>query len=228
MTILTMRSKTGGLTRRLGKRLKAAEEGAAAMEYGLIAAVISLGIIGSLVTTRDHLICDYNTIAALIVGGSPSCSIGSTPTDTTTVTDGTPTTPGDSNYTPPEAGAQTQLPPGYKIVHTAAPLPYVVTYEENYGGYGMGNGIYIAPSSDPTNTYGIYTGDPSSAGHYSASQLFSQNNVDGQIFPGSMVGQNADGTATYIYAIQDPNNGTWGLYQVTGPDDGTEFNTYYL
>ncbi len=213
---------------RFVRRLKKREEGATAIEYALIAALISLGIIGSLVGTRTSLVTDYNCIAAAI-GGSGSCSPGTTPTGGTGGTGGGGTdTVNSDGLTPREAAAQTQLPNGYKIVHSAAPLPYVVTYEENYGGYGMGNGFYVAPASDPTNTYGIFQGDAASAGHYGASQLFAKDNVDAQVFPGSYVGQNADGTATYMYVIQDPASGQWNMFQVTGPDDGSENNTYYL
>jgi Flp pilus assembly pilin Flp len=210
------------------RSLRAVDDGVAAIEYAVIAALIGVGLIGSLVVTRTSLNCEYNTIASILGGGSASCAA----TGSTTVVDtGGTTNPGPTDpngFTPLETAAQTRLPAGYKVVHTAAPLPYVVTYEENYGGYGMGNGFYVAPASDPTNTYGIFQGDAASAGYYGSSQLFAKDNVDPNIFPGSYVGQNSDGTATYMYVIQDPTSGNWNMFQVTGPDDGSENNTYYL
>lgn len=91
---------------RLG--LKRNDRGATAIEYGLIAGLIGLGLVAALTSTRGSLNKDLGCIATGVAGGTPTC--GAPPTPTTilgyaeqmapagrTVTGGT-MAPGNSYY----------------------------------------------------------------------------------------------------------------------------------
>jgi pilus assembly protein Flp/PilA len=62
--------------RRMMKRLIAGESGESAIEYGLIAALISVGIIASLYSTRSSLVTDYNCIANQMGSAGGGCAGG--------------------------------------------------------------------------------------------------------------------------------------------------------
>lgn len=54
------------------------ERGASALEYGLIAGLIALGIVGALATTKSSLNAEYNCIATAVgSSGGTACSSGS-------------------------------------------------------------------------------------------------------------------------------------------------------
>jgi pilus assembly protein Flp/PilA len=55
------------------RRLRREERGATALEYGLIAGLIALGIVGGLVMTRNSLNSDYNCVATAL-GTQGSCT----------------------------------------------------------------------------------------------------------------------------------------------------------
>lgn len=251
------------------------EDGATAVEYGLIVALIAVGMIGSLNVTRTALVSTYGCVAAVLGAGSGSCGgsdatstggsgtttasngsgtggtsgsgstgTGASGTDSTgagstgTGTSGTGSTgtgTSGTGYTTPTEGAlnsgtlspteyaaQTNLPPGYTIVHSGVPE----------GAYN----VVQKPWDDPTVTYLQITA-ASNPDAYRGNFGFSEDGVSppppyvpfSNAFVGtseagfdqSLVGANPDGTYRYIYAVQDPSSGLWAAYQVVGPDDGS-------
>jgi pilus assembly protein Flp/PilA len=57
------------------KRLPRSESGAVAIEYGLIAALLALGIVGALVGTRGSLNQDFNCLAGRLNGSTAASCV---------------------------------------------------------------------------------------------------------------------------------------------------------
>lgn len=65
------------------RRLRSNERGATAIEYGLIAGLIGLGLVAALTSTRQSLRQDYACISTAVDTGANACGVVTLPTPTT-------------------------------------------------------------------------------------------------------------------------------------------------
>lgn len=172
----------------VARRLRKSESGATVIEYGLIAGIIAIGIIGALTLTRQSLRTQYDCVAMrLDSSGAPVCATGATPSN--------PSLSGEPGR------AQSLLPAGAQILANG------LFYDSNAG---TGYVTSLTPAASPPGAQTVTvqntgTGDsvsltvlPVAAGVYELPLALLS-----QIGPGSAEPGTPPGTTGVLYVVPD-------------------------
>lgn len=172
----------------VARRLRQSESGATVIEYGLIAGIIAIGIIGALTLTRQSLRTQYDCVAMrLDSSGAPVCATGASP--------------GSPNLTGEAGRAQSLLPAGAQILANG------LFYDSNAG---TGYAASLSPAASPPGAQTVTVQNTETGDSVSLTVLPVAPGVYelplallGQIGPGSAEPGTPPGMAAVLYVVPD-------------------------
>ena len=191
------------------------EAGASAIQYGVFAAIIGLGIAGTLVATKSSLNSNLSCISSKIATESgTTCVNGAVTTPPVNTTEqpnaATPTT----GLPPAAAAAQAVMPTGSTIQNNGVFKDKAGnTYSATISGALMpGQPVYATLRNNGTGASLSGYVNYNALGYYDANPAYFT-----AIGPGLDGISNADGSQNVIYAVLNKTSNTYDLYLVKPP-----------